>query len=271
MAKNILTEAKKDKDIKQIVKKAAEKDSKQDPDELYDSFVKTIDTALESIKEAEAPDFSFKYYTWVNNTGDIVGLSFKTDELSFSYFAPDSGRKLARQIKIVSGGNTIELEGSGKRSGNKVDIKYTLSVMDTKILVVDFSDFDTKKFEEGYPNGSVSIAPSQSLVSLISGSGSGAPSWVSLLKGLKIKLDMETTEKVVNYKLSVLSDSDLMFAFKVGGEEISGENVKAPSTSIDSNNNTAMQNWFSSIDINSFIKGLEDAGIPSDLFKGSVG
>ncbi|MGG6495734.1 UNVERIFIED_CONTAM: hypothetical protein NY603_22710, partial [Bacteroidetes bacterium 56_B9] len=73
MANDILSEAKSDKELEGILSNWAQ--LLPDSEDLYDQFIKAIDTGLDSLKDVDTSDTDSYLSTriWVDGNGDIAG------------------------------------------------------------------------------------------------------------------------------------------------------------------------------------------------------
>ncbi len=261
----VFEEAKDDNDIKKIVIDIAKAESLniEDADAFYKNYQASLDTAIQSIKESENPAVELTYNTWINNKGDIIGIEFEHKDFVFSYFNVEKGKNYAVEASIEVDGNKFSFEGEGKISGSKKSGEFVVKAMGVDFVEITMKDFDTKSYEKGYTNGTIEIKPSSAmLLSMLD----SVPSEISsLIDDLSLRLDIKTSEKEADLKLSLYQDDDILADLNLIGSTIDNKGATIPSNSISANDEAAMEKWAEKIDIVKIINALKEAGVPAEL------
>ncbi len=261
----VFEEAKNDNDIKKIILDIAKLDvlDVEDADEFYGDYQASLVDAIQSIEESDKPEIEVTYNTWINNKGDIIGLEIEYGEFVFSYFNVEKGKDYAVEASIEIDGNKFSFEGEGKISGSKKSGKFVVKAMGMDFVEIEMKDFDTKSYEKGYANGTIEIKPSSAiLLSMLD----GVPAELSSFIGdLSLKLDLKSSEKEVDYKLSLYQDDDLLVDVGLSGSPIDNKKANIPSNSVSLDDGEALQKWAEKIDINKIINALKEAGLPAYL------
>jgi len=204
---------------------------------------------------------------WVNNAGDIIGMEIELEEGKFSFLAPENGKKNALEIKLEAAGTKIVFSGSGVKSGDKLNGKYTLKAMNMNIVEIALIDYDTKTAENGYLNGAIEITPAKDIVSMITSGMDDAPDSIKsiLSSELKLRLDFQSSEKTVNFGISLLSDNKSLIKLSMNTEAKQKTSIKLPSNAVDAEDIENPEDILSVSGTAGFFEKFVEAGVPRDL------
>ncbi len=273
MLEAVLEEAKDDKELKDVIKNIASIEEGVDTKQVIEEFEEGIEYALDNISKDMFGDIEFEYTTWIDSKGEIVGLEFEYEGATISVIAPEDGKKSALEIKIVSGDQKIVFSGEGVTKSDKLSGEYDLVVFGQEILTVTVTDYDTKKAEKGYINGTFEIAPAKAIMDSITPmlSTNDVPEDISSLitAGLKLKIKLTSDEKKSEIAVSIVSGSDDMITLLANLNFKEEQKVTVPSEYVDVEDEDALEGLASELDvekiINSFKSKFKEAGVPSDI------
>lgn len=132
MANAILSEAKSDKELEGILSNWAQ--ILPDSEDLYDQFIKAIDTGLDSLKDVDTSDTDSYLSTriWVDGNGDIAGRELgihegDTDTPILTWKMPKTDSDFGYLLSVTADDSSFELSGSGKIENDKLNGTYTFS------------------------------------------------------------------------------------------------------------------------------------------------
>ncbi len=187
--------------------------------------------------------------------------------------APESGKKSALEIKFEANDQKVVFSGEGVTKGDKLSGEYDLVVFGQDIITVNVTDYDKKKAEEGYINGTFEIAPAKAIMDSITPmlSMNDVPEEISSLitNGLKLKLVLTGDASKSAVAVSIVSGSDEMITFSANINFKDQQKVTIPSEYVDVSDEEALEELALNLDVEkiiaSFKTNLKDAGVPSDI------
>lgn len=237
-------EAKKDKDLKKLF-----------PD-MDDSI------------EFEEDEFTkFKYSTWINEAGKIIGFEIDMGEEGLiSYTAAESGKKSAFDLIISDAEFAVELSGDGVASNDKFNGEYELKVNKANVAEVVIKDLDLKELEKGFIKCKVEINPNKSIMSsivapLLENEGVDED-LIKLLTGLKLEFDYAQSDKNGKVVFTVLSNDKEFLKITTNGSTKTPEDVEVPKDAVESDK---IESIIAPFKILGILSSLEEAGVPSEL------
>lgn len=295
MAIAVLEEAKDDKEIEKILTDfedfyndynadmmAEYSDEEYEPVDLYEAFFEGVDEALDLLHdladEADSDNY-VKLVDYVDNSSKVVGrkvsvYSADADKMDlFDYLTVRSGSKFAFEAEIPSA--EIKMTGSGTEKGNKINGNYDIRYQKTELVEIDVVDFDSKKLDNGYLNGTIRVSPTSELLDMVMSSSSdesdtGIPSsMMSLIEEIAIELKFESSEDLTKIGINLVSDNDLLIGLATSAIQKKAQSVKVPDnavdiTEMDENAQSALTEWVGNMKIDEFIQSLKDAGVPAE-------
>ena len=228
---------------------------------------------LENISKDMFGDLEFEYSTWIDSKGEIVGIEFEYEGAKISVIAPESGKKSAIEIKIEANGQKVVFSGEGVTKGDKLNGEYDLVVFGQEVVTVNVTDYDKKKADDGYINGTFEIAPAKSIMNSITPMLSmyDVPEEISSLvtNGLKLKVVLTSDESKNAVSVSIVSGSDEMITFSANINYKEQQKVTIPSEYVDVSDEEALEELALNLDVEKIIAtlktNLKDAGVPSDI------
>lgn len=274
----VLEEAREDEEIKEIITDLQNSPTLDMPDDLYNSYLSTINEALGQLRSNGVEllgDNHIELSLYIDNCGVIVGIGVyqesESSQISARYIQVQKGNKYAEELSVSqktanSGDMDVEIifKGNGKISLGKKTGAYQLTAMGFEVGTMTVEKLDMGKLEKGIFNGKITLKPGKSVGSMLS--MSTGKSALKLISDLELVIDSDSKSMKKNditmalyYKGDVCISLDS--EYKIGG----GKKVKLPSSFASGSDSEAVQNWSNSSDYNEFFDNLSDAGMPADL------
>ena len=287
--KAVLTEASKDKDIKEIIinfydslydsmKELGSVDEEDfDSEKLYEEFQEAIEDAIDDLDDVGIDKFVMENY--VDASGEIVGrtISIKVDKetMTIVYANLKKGGDTGFELTCKTKETSFSLTGGGKEKDNVFNGEYLITVDKKKIMTIGLEDYDVKAAKEGNAKGTIILKPGkdlpvedamEELADAIK--VPGAASLIAGMKpGLKITLDVTTDHHKID--LALMDDKDELLIISFEGSIEKAEEIKMPSdyVMIDSDGNydkKELESLVKSIDVDGVLDALEEAGLPDE-------
>ena len=285
VAKAVLKEAEKDKDIEKILENIIEFANDQDlfgyemdADDVIDSFQDTIGMALDALKETDADDLGegeIIFTEYVNGSDEIVGYTLTMvneddeEEELFRYIEVTEGDEFGFEFIIP---DSLEIVGSGTKKNGVINADYTITVISTQYeWEADWSDYEIVyeemeiatitlvdfKAEENNVNGKIWITPSAEMWDNMGLTGM-ASSIVDIAE-VKLELDIASTGTSGSLGINVLAGSELIAGVTISAEEKEASDISLPDTYYTEED---VEAWAETIDVEKLEQVLEDLGIP---------
>lgn len=265
IAEKVLTEVKKDKDIKKIMEdvfKAAAEAANQsiDASEIYSQFQDSVDDALEMVK-ASRENLDTENYAelvfYIDANHNVIGLGLTmpgSEGAGLHYYTVTEGDKTAMEMVVngyavgASTETALKISGEGTIKSGKTSGTYTVEAMGEEIMTVEVKNLNAE-------SGTITLKPAESLMNNITG-GTELP-FDDI--ALEIKLDKDEIE------LNALSGSKKLLGIALSVKESSIGSVKLPTNYVDGTDSNAMMNWVSGANFDTLFNNLKKAGVPGDL------
>ena len=259
-------ELKEDKDIKKaILDVAAAAGEEGEP--KYKEFTDKIDELLndtDSIRENMKHDIVMTVY--LDKSGDVHGRVIDSGDQKIELLMPESGGQFGLTIRYTDeSGEKLLLNGSGKRSGDKLTGDLDLTVEGEYYAVLALDGFDAEKAKDGYLVGGVELRPTASLWSkLLEKAGKDdeeealPESVMSVLEALVIRFDLNTAKDKAAVTLTLSNGSDKLIAVSIDG-------TKSAAKKIDTVDGVDPSEWAGDITLDKLEKvvgNIEKAGVP---------
>lgn len=242
-----------------------------EPVDLYAMLVEAAESyipELEAGMEDASKDNYLVIYTLVDAKGNICGRELdvvsegESMDLNVSYACTSSGNKLGFVMELS---DAAKISGKGTQSGNKKNMTYTLTVEDTKYATLKVTDYVSTDKEFSF---NAELIPADEL---LSGSDEAAIGIMAMAKpSIKVSYSAQGNESA-SVSVKLLSDGKLLLGVSSSGKTSGNATVNIPSDTVDGNNQQALMNWVSSLDMEALMKNLEAAGISEELLSQLVG
>ena len=274
MAEEILTAAKDDAEIKGLFEQWA---GASDGEDQYQQFEDAIADALDSIESdngevSEDPVFSSK--VWVNADDKIVGREFSLVDGAettpvFTWKAPSDGDTSALLVEITAEDSSITLTGSGTTSDGLLNGDYIFAIDGTEAADINVENLETKPEKAGYYNGTLNVTfPTAEADDTTTEEDSDTAANPLAGFGLVINLDSDASTDTSSMGLTVTTSGAPIATLTIAGGY--GDSVEIPDlTSLDNtydgSDDTAMSEYLTNINWDTFLANVKAAGVPDDL------
>lgn len=270
MAKDILKEAKADKDIKKVVEDFANAiteyglDEGYEFDNLYKDLQELIDMALEEVEDtidASIPDQELcTMYSYVNGSNEVVGRSIEIAGTKVFYATVRKGNEFGFEANIA---DEISITGKGTDKGDILNGKYQLNAGKKTLMEVEFVDFNTAKLEDGYINGTIRIFPSSELLdeTLDDSVASGFA-----LANFGLEFKFETSEKKSKIAINAINSDKVLLGINITGTVGKATDIKKPADKdvIDVTDYTALSEYLEGLNFDKVISNLKKSSVPDE-------
>lgn len=257
-------ELKEDKDIQKIIKEVAAA-AGQDAEAKYQEFIDKIDAYIndpEKIKETLTEDLIVTVY--LDKNSEVHGRIIESGNSKLELLMPESGSEFGLLIRYTDDGTEkLLMQGSGKRSGDKLTGDLDLTYEDEYYGVVGLDGFDIEKVKDGYFVGGLNLKPSASVWSKLLEKADEEDKEIpesirSILDTLVFHVDLNTAKDKGDIALTVTNGSDKFFTISLNGS-------KGAAKKIDPAEGIEASEWAQGITLDQMEKvvaSLEKAGVP---------
>ncbi len=279
---NVYKTAKNDKDLKKVVGGLLDLSGMgayYDKDEFYDEMMDEFKDACSEMKEM-AKEYNSSAGTmtvWVNAKGDIVGRDIKVgggySQVELGYYAPEKGSKCGFDMFVNAYGETVfEIDGSGKKSGDKVTGTYSLIVQDMELVDFDLSKVAVEMSKDGSATGSITISTGKDYEDFIeeefgySYYDSERYMILSALSEYSLKIDMNSKNKKANATYTILNGKDVLVSISASTSASKGGTaVKVPSKADVYDAEYESEEFIKTFDIEGYIQKLDKSVFPKEI------
>ena len=259
------------------------------PDNAYDMFVQQIDQMLEELNKTERsenPRTLFDYTVYTDSDDNVIGRDFELkdgsmvgmyDSLNYTSRMISDSDKVALEIKLERDGESlvnISGDGSGSTGSYTGDcvVKAMINGEEAELVKADFKEFSFDDVREGKLNGHVSISFGKDLADQFSerfGGNMTSSAITSMLGQVSLDLDFDNSGTVLNFDAAVSAAGQKLVNVECRNTEGSKLDTRLPDRSdvveYDEYDEDSILEWVEDWDVDSFIDGLKDAGIPSEI------
>ena len=269
IGEKVITELKKDQDVKKIIQNMAKTLSEiagenLDADTVYDQYLEAMDNALDEIAENRNNTDTERYIelvVYLDEVHSIIGISLgegNGEEPVMYYYTATDGEKTAMEMvingfaavdmngNVQKGEPALEVSGTGTTKNGKSSGTYTVKTNGTEILTVETKDMTaesgtiTLKFSDVVTEGTLSQLPFDDI-------------------SLQIKLQKDGIE------INAMSGSKKLVGISMTVKESSIGSVKLPTNYVDATDSNALMDWVNDAKFDTLISNLKRAGVPSEL------
>lgn len=271
IAKEILTTAQTDEQIKEILTKCTEINPQSgDLNEQFQSFLADTLTELEAPStEEEAEDTANQYIAsriWVNNENRIVGREIALCEgvdsdVSITWKNPKNEDASGFLLSMYSEGSEISITGNGQTAGDTLNGTYSLVTDGIVMMEIAVENFNSNANGEGYPAGTFTMT-------FPSGETEEDYNPLSAFS-LVADLSSSSTDQSVDLKLNLLSSGaslcSLNFHIAAGGDGVEAVEEKDMGTVYDLTSEEDMTAYEAAMNFDTIRANAEKAGVPSEI------
>lgn len=263
MANAILSEAKSDKELEGILSNWAQ--ILPDSEDLYDQFIKAIDTGLDSLKDVDTSDTDSYLSTriWVDGNGDIAGRELgihegDTDTPILTWKMPKTDSDFGYLLSVTADDSSFELSGSGKIENDKLNGTYTFSQDSSPVVNIEVKDYDVASEKEGNLNGTYTITFAEDI----------ANEDAAALQNFALIMDIASAKDTGSISLSVTSGGSTLGTLSItsgAGETVDIPDLSSITESYSAYDKDAMTAYAATMDFTEILSNLSDAGVPDEV------
>ena len=263
MANAILSEAKSDKELEGILSNWAQ--LLPDSEDLYDQFIKAIDTGLDSLKDVDTSDTDSYLSTriWVDGNGDIAGRELgihegDTDTPILTWKMPKADSDFGYLLSVTADDSSFELSGSGKIENDKLNGTYTFSQDSSPVVNIEVKDYDVASEKEGNLNGTYTITFAEDM----------ANEDAAALQNFALIMDISSAKDTGSISLSVTSGGSTLGTLSItsgAGETVDIPDLSSITESYSAYDEDAMTAYATTMDFTEILSNLSDAGVPDEV------
>ena len=263
MANAILSEAKSDKELEGILSNWAQ--ILPDSEDLYDQFIKAIDTGLDSLKDVDTSDTDSYLSTriWVDGNGDIAGRELgihegDTDTPILTWKMPQTDSDFGYLLSVTADDSSFELSGSGKIENDKLNGTYTFSQDSSPVVNIEVKDYDVASEKEGNLNGTYTITFAEDI----------ANEDAAALQNFALIMDIASAKDTGSISLSVTSGGSTLGTLSItsgAGETVDIPDLSSITESYSAYDEDAMTAYAATMDFTEILSNLSDAGVPDEV------
>ncbi len=236
---SVLTEAKKDATIKGML-----------PDSTgYEASIDALLTALQADTDYDTTSV-FHLVTYVDGQNNIVGrklalIEGDTTTVDVQYFVANG----KTEFTLSADGYMISFRGK------KNNYQLSMTTMGQEITLLNIKTTGNEK------KGTLTITPTEFITQSI------------FAQPLEFSLELSWDSTTANAKVGIDAylNKSLLLGIQISGKETTPGNITVPSDTVDPNNQAALQSWLATINIETLLNRLVDAGVPQSLFGALLG
>ena len=214
-------------------------------EEVYESFIDSVNEALENIEDEDEPEETLEYSIWLSGKNVIAKELVVDDEVIFDYRAPVKGTDIGVDFTIGSDYDSVRFSGAVKKNGSNITGDFVLESEGGE-LKIKSNKFDFKKLESGNADMDLEFSMDE---------------YEGYSLGLKVSGDDKKAEAVIYLN----EDGDSLGSLTVTSnikdvntpEELDGDEV-------DASDYMALFEYISDADFDTLKERLEEADVPED-------
>lgn len=256
-AQNVISKLKTDKNVKEIILNISNTKAVQDKN-LYDKFISQIERIEEEIKkEGFFESLEGTLNLWVGSKGEIVGVSFKNDNISITNTKVKKLGKFAVSYEVKKDGESVKFIGNGKENDNFVSGDFTLKHNELPLLTVNCDELDLVRLKTGIIKGEVTLGFTDNLKPVLNISDKEEFSLKDLSVSIKSKkASLEKTDA----KIEVTYKKKSCIGINLEAKKIKAQKVNIKNT-ITANTKEGILKWWKSVFEEDLSDNLKKAGI----------
>ena len=256
-AQNVISKLKTDKNVKEIILNISNTKAVQDKN-LYDKFISQIERIEEEIKkEGFFESLEGTLNLWVGSKGEIVGVSFKNDNISITNTKVKKLGKFAVSYEVKKDGESVKFIGNGKENDNFVSGDFTLKHNELPLLTVNCDELDLVRLKTGIIKGEVTLGFTDNLKPVLNISDKEEFSLKDLSVSIKSKkASLEKTDA----KIEAAYKKKSCIGVNLEAKKIKAQKVNIKNT-ITANTKEGILKWWKSVFEEDLSDNLKKAGI----------
>ncbi len=252
IVKAVLTEARNDADIKTIIEKMAPVIANDaSGSNTYAQFQSAVDEALASLEEetVEDPESYILLTTYTDLKNKVIGrrIALPDNQGEMSYLLITEGKDFAMEAEF---GPQASVTGTGTVKNDKYTGTFTVSASGMEALIVETEELYLAESADGVMSGTVRMELGSTIAA-------NAPAY---LQGASVEMKINSSKVESEVELKVNLQGETYVTITAASHPIDASGITEPSTSIDVNDQAALQQWLSTIDLQTVMSNLEEAG-----------
>lgn len=270
MAKELLTTAQSDEQLKELLTKWSE--AMPEAGDLNAQFQSFAEEALADLEapEGETEEAAADQYIvsriWVNGDDKIVGRELAVCEgvetdTAFTWKTSGNGDASGLLFDVQSEDGGFTFSGSCQNTDGMKNGNYSVAIDGITVMEIAMENYDAAAAEEGYPSGTYIITFPQ-------GESEEAYNPLSLFS-MVLNLDCSKEDDSVNLNLEILSSGarlgDLNIAINNGGEEVGIPSEEDMAVLYDVMNEADMEAYSAEMSFDTILANAKSAGVPEEL------
>ena len=273
MAKQVLTTAKDDKEIKGLFD--SWKEAGVGSEDQYSNFQTSIDNIISELPgSAEETDDSSTIYSkvWVNGEDKIIGREFgisdgADEQPVLTWKAPSADDNSALLIEIQADTSSLTLTGSGTSGKGLLTGDYVFAVNGTETVNIHVDELDTKPEKLGYYNGKFTLTVPDSAAD---SDDSYEEAETNPLAGLaaEVTLNSDASAETSELAVTVTTSGAPIATLSISGGYGEGTDIpdlSSVSPAYNADNDTEMAEYLKSINWDTLAANATAAGVPEEL------
>lgn len=276
-AEKVINTVIEDEDFKSVyidlAKMMGEMDAEEARDNYHD-FIEELESIRDSIDDMSLDLGSgavFAHTTYVKDD-EIIGSEIKvntgSEKIVASFAKATDKKKTGVELSVGTKGqfgmDYLDVSGEYTESKNKMNGSFKVSVLGNEVLSVTVTDVDTKKLEDNYLKGTITLEAGDDLETMLSSFGiyGEFSDIVKIIEDYKIKITSDMSENKADINVSVLEGSKLFCSVHY---TLSTDDDKVKIDYPNSNITDDAYEWVSEENWNDLIDTVEDSELPNDI------
>ena len=268
IAKAALTEAKNDQTVKKYIDDLSafyndmwrEQSIGWEDVDLYAEYTKSLDVALKELPtEAEDTETYIGFTLYIDGGHNVTGCSIAVPEITdavFTCYTVTEGENFKSLLEVESLG--LKVTGEGLNDSGTIDGKYSVEYMGTAYLTIDLKNFSASQYAV---KGTVVLTPAQALVDMMS---QGEVSIIPV-DDIAVEIKLDITDGASNTEIKLIGDDAMIVGIALKLATRSADAIEKPTNTIAVQDETALMQWVSGLNLSAIIDNLREAEVPDTL------
>ncbi len=261
-------ELKEDKDLRKIILDVAAA-AEEEGEVKYKEFTDRIDELLnDTSKITENMTDNVVMTVYLDKNGEEHGRVIDAGSQKLELLMPEKGGQFGLTVRYTAeDGEQLLINGSGKRSGDKLTGDLDLNVKGEYYAALGLKGFDIEKAKDGFLVGGIEVRPTASLWSMIrekaadeDGDSKIPEALNAILDTLVFDFELDTSKDKAAVTFTLTNGKDKLITIAIDGKKTSAKKISAPADGVESSV------WAQSITLDTLEKvvaSMEKAGVPT--------
>jgi len=245
-------------------------DDSEDFDDWYEDFLDGVESTVKeqekTLKKLEKHDETGEEYgvlnVYVDNKGELKGIDFEPENEDGKLYAyyPEDGDEFGMEIGFESAYSSSAFVGSGTNDGGIINGEFRLESDDSEILEIEVIDYDSDEYKKGNLIGEFVLTPGEDAYF-------GYDTFSTMMATMSYDFVFKATGDETDCSISLKSDTTAFATLDVKVTYGDVDAHSAPKDAIDAFDDESMEAYAESIDLNTLIDNLKEAGVPSEYLE----